>query len=37
MLLGYSHFFAGEYYRDTPGVPYADDANFFYVSYQWNF
>jgi hypothetical protein len=37
MLLGYSHFFAGDYYRDTPGTPYADDANFFYVSYQWNF
>jgi len=29
--LGYSHFFAGEYYQTTAGVPYAGDASFFYT------
>ena len=37
MLFGYSHFFSGDYYHDTPGVPYRGDADFFYVQYQWNF
>ena len=34
LLLGYSHFFAGEYYDSTAGVPYTGDANFFYT--QWS-
>jgi hypothetical protein len=37
VLLGYSHFFAGDYYRLTPGLPYREDADFFYVQYHWNF
>jgi hypothetical protein len=37
VLFGYSHFFAGDYYRLTPGVPYRDDANFVYCQYHWNF
>ncbi|MGE0757516.1 MAG: alginate export family protein [Pirellulaceae bacterium] len=37
LLFGYSHFFAGDYYRLTPGVPFRGDANFFYMHYQWNF
>ncbi|MBL9083235.1 MAG: alginate export family protein [Planctomycetales bacterium] len=37
ILFGYSHFFSGDYYRLTPGVPYRGDANFFYTQYQWNF
>jgi hypothetical protein len=37
VVLGYSHFFAGNYYKLTPGVPYRDDANFYYVQFQWNF
>jgi hypothetical protein len=37
LLLGYSHFFSGEYYRETPGLPYRGDADFFYVQYHWNF
>jgi hypothetical protein len=36
ILLGYSHFFEGEYYS-TPGLPYNGDADFFYLHYQWNF
>lgn len=37
VLLGYSHFFAGEYYDQTPGVAHRGDANFYYVQWQWNF
>jgi hypothetical protein len=37
VVLGYSHFFAGEYYRRTPGLPYRDDAAFYYAHFQWNF
>jgi hypothetical protein len=37
VLLGYSHFFSGEYYKLTPGVPYRGDANFFYTQVTWNF
>jgi len=33
-LLGYSHFFAGDYYRTTAGVPFTGDADFFYS--QWS-
>lgn len=47
VLFGYSHFFAGDYYKlspvgpvapsGTPGVPYAGDASFFYTQFTWNF
>jgi hypothetical protein len=37
LLLGYSHFFSGEYYQLTPGLPYRGDADFFYIQYHWNF
>jgi hypothetical protein len=37
VVLGYSHFFSGEYYKLTPGLPFRGDANFFYAHYQWNF
>ncbi len=37
ILLGYSHFFSGAYYRTTPGITYTGDANFFYTQYQFNF
>ena len=30
-LIAYSHFFTGEYYRTTAGVPFTDDASFFYT------
>ena len=35
-LLGYSHFFPGDYY-DTPGLPTNRDGDFYYVQYHWNF
>ena len=37
MVFGYSHFFAGDYYELTPGVPHRGDADFFYTHFQWNF
>jgi hypothetical protein len=37
LLFGYSHFFAGDYYFQTPGTPYAGDANFFYTQFHLNF
>jgi hypothetical protein len=37
VAFGYSHFFAGRYYRHTPGLPHRTDADFYYVQYQWNF
>jgi hypothetical protein len=37
VVFGYSHFFAGDYYQLTPGVPYRDGADFFYTHFQWNF
>ena len=37
LLLGYSHFFAGDYYRNTPGVPHRKDADFFYTQFTLNF
>lgn len=37
LLFGYSHFFAGEFYSTTPGVPYSDDADFFYTQFLINF
>ena len=35
--IGYSHFFAGEYYQTTVGVPYAGDASFFYTQMALEF
>jgi hypothetical protein len=36
LVVGYSHFFAGQYYANTPpGFP--SDASFFYTQYHWNF
>jgi hypothetical protein len=37
LLFGYSHFFSGAYYKDTPGVPFRGDADFFYTQYQIRF
>lgn len=37
VLLGYSHFFSGNYYKQTAGVPFRGDADFFYTQFQWNF
>jgi hypothetical protein len=37
VLLGYSHFFAGDYYRQTPGVNFQGDADFFYTQLHYNF
>jgi len=34
-LMGYSRFFSGKYYRTTTGVPFSNDADFFYT--QWAF
>ena len=37
ILFGYSHFFAGNYYATTPGVPFNGDADFFYTQWHVNF
>ena len=37
LVLGYSHFFSGDYYDTTPGVPFNGDADFFYSQYTVNF
>lgn len=37
LVLGYSHFFSGDYYDTTRGVPFSGDANFFYSQYTINF
>ncbi len=37
ILFGYSHFFAGDYYKLTPGVPFRGDADFFYTEYTFDF
>ena len=37
VLFGYSHFFSGEFYKTTPGVPYSGDADFFYTQFTVNF
>lgn len=37
LALGYSHFFAGNYYRTTPGVPFNGDADFVYARWLVNF
>lgn len=37
LLVGYSHFSAGNYYHETPGVAYRGDADFFYTQYMIRF
>jgi len=37
ILFGYSHFFAGDYYADTPGVSHRGDADFYYTQFTLNF
>lgn len=37
VLFGYSHFFAGKYYKQTPGLTKRSDGDFYYVQSQWNF
>jgi hypothetical protein len=37
VLFGYSHFFAGDYYKTTAGVPTSADADFFYTHFEVNF
>lgn len=37
LVFGYSHFFAGDYYKLTPGVPFRGDADFFYTEFTFNF
>ncbi|QDU25749.1 hypothetical protein ETAA8_08190 [Anatilimnocola aggregata] len=40
LLIGYSHFFAGQYYANTtppPGINFPSGADFFYLQFQWNF
>jgi len=37
LLFGYSHFFAGSYYKNTPGVPFRGDADFYYTQFTFNF
>ncbi len=37
VLLGYSHFFAGDYYDATAGLPYNGDADFAYVQWHLDF
>ncbi len=37
VLYGYSHFFAGDYYDTTPGVPHTGDADFAYLQWHVNF
>lgn len=37
LLFGYSHFFAGGYYRNTPGLPFRGDADFYYTQMTFNF
>jgi len=37
IMFGYSHFFSGDYYKQTPALPFRGDADFFYTQFQWNF
>jgi hypothetical protein len=37
MLVGYSFFAAGDYFKKTPGLPSSSDAQFFYMQYQVQF
>lgn len=37
IVLGWSHFFSGQYYQTTNGVPFASDGDFFYGQYTIDF
>ncbi len=37
LLFGYSHFFAGDWYRTNPAAPFAGDADFFYTQFSQKF
>lgn len=37
VVLGYSHFFSGQYYDSTPGISFNGDADFFYGQLTINF
>jgi hypothetical protein len=37
ILFGYSHFFSGDYYKQTPGLTYRGDADFLYTQLTVNF
>jgi hypothetical protein len=37
LLLGFSHFFSGDFYRTNPSVPFSGDADFFYTQTAINF
>jgi alginate export protein len=37
ILFGYSHFFSGDYYKQTPGLTYRGDADFLYTQFTVNF
>lgn len=37
MMVGYSFFSAGDYFKKTPGLPSSSDAQFFYMQYQMQF
>ena len=37
ILFGYSHFFAGDFYATTAGVPFNGDADFYYIQWHVNF
>jgi Alginate export len=37
VVFGYTHFWSGDYYALTPGLPFRGDADFFYTHFQWNF
>ena len=37
ILFGYSHFFSGDYYKQTPGLAYRGDADFVYTQFTVNF
>jgi hypothetical protein len=37
LVLGYSHFFSGDYYDTTPGVPFTGDADFYYAQFTVDF
>jgi hypothetical protein len=37
LLFGYSHFFSGDYYDTTPGVPFSGDASFIYSQWTVNY
>ena len=37
VLVGYSYFNSGQYYKSTPGVPTSADAEFFWTQFQWRF